>query len=150
MLLQMPIFWAFFIFLSISIDVRHSPFIFWIKDLAGADKTWILPIIMTVSMMGSTALTPTPSDPAQKMQKMMTSYLMPVIFLLLFFSKAPSGLVLYWMFGNIISIGQQLIINKMTAEAPPPQPPENENRSKTDKPTSDKNREKTGDLANVR
>ncbi|MEW6730307.1 MAG: membrane protein insertase YidC [Acidobacteriota bacterium] len=147
MLMQIPIFWAFFIYLTISIDVRHSPFIFWIKDLAGPDPTYILPIIMTVSMMAYTALTPTPNDPSQKMQKIMTSYLMPILLLFLFFLKAPSGLVLYWMFGNIVSIGQQLIINKMTVE---PASPATADKAESDKTPRDKNRTQTGDLANVR
>lgn len=147
LLLQMPIFWAFFIFLSISIDVRHSPFIFWIKDLAAADKTWILPILMTVSMMASTFMTPTPNDPAQRMQKYLTSFVMPVVFLIFFFANAPSGLVLYWMFGNIIGIAQQLIINKMTEEPEPPDAPETKPASKSN---SKKERNKAGDLANAR
>ncbi|MBL8148876.1 MAG: membrane protein insertase YidC [Blastocatellia bacterium] len=147
--LQMPIFWAFFIFLSISLDIRHSPFIFWIKDLAAADKTWILPIIMTLSMMGATALTPTPSDPAQKMQKIITSFVMPVVFLVFFFANAPSGLVLYWMFGNIIGIAQQLIINKMTEEPSQDQKPPADAKTKKNS-TDNKNTAKTGDLADVR
>src|SRR5262249_25802434 len=139
--------------LSISIDVRHSPFIFWIKDLSAPDSTWILPIIMTISMMASTALTPAPNDPAQKMQRMLTAYVMPVIFMLLFFVKAPSGLVLYWMFVNFKGVGQQLIINKMTAEPPGTGtvPGTDKTDQKTDKLSSDdKNRAQTGDLANVR
>jgi YidC/Oxa1 family membrane protein insertase len=135
--LQMPIFWAIYIYLTVSIDVRHSPFIFWVHDLAAPDHTRILPIVMTVSMMASTALTPTPTsdDPNQKMQKMMTSYLMPIIFFFLFL-KMPAGLVLYYMFSNIIGVGQQLIINKMTTEPPnPPNPPgpTGPNKSKSDK-----------------
>jgi YidC/Oxa1 family membrane protein insertase len=152
LLLQMPIFWAFFIFLSISIDVRHSPFIFWVKDLAAADPTMILPIVMTISMVASSWLTPTPNDPAQRMQKIMTSFVMPIVFLLLFFKNAPSGLVLYWMFGNIIGVGQQLLINKMTSEPPAPDTPTDPKKTKDDKKLSDKdkNRTQTGDLANVR
>lgn len=120
LLLQMPIFWAIYIYLSLSHEVRHMPFIFWIKDLSAFDPTYILPIIMTVSMMASTALTPTPNDPNQKMQKYMTSYIMPIVFLVFFFAKAPSGLVLYWMFSNIIGVVQQLLINKMTTEPTTP------------------------------
>src|SRR5205823_6529978 len=59
LLMQMPLFWAIYIYLTISLDVRHSPFIFWIHDLAAPDKTYVLPIIMTISMMASTALMPT-------------------------------------------------------------------------------------------
>lgn len=118
MLIQLPIFWSIYTFLSLSLDVRQSPFILWVRDLSVADHTYILPIIMTVSMMGATALTPTPTsdDPAQKMQKIMMTYIMPIILFALFFSKAPSGLVLYWTFSNVLGFSMQLIINKMTVD----------------------------------
>lgn len=150
--MQMPIFWGIYVYLTISLDMRHAPFMLWVKDLSGPDNTWILPILMTISMMGATALTPTPTDPAQKMQKYMTAYIMPIIFLLLFFAKAPSGLVLYWMFGNIVGLIQQLVINKLTTEPGEPNAPatgtdtkpDTKGKKKTDKSTT------TGDLANVR
>lgn len=122
LLLQLPIFWAVYIYLSMSINVRHSPFIFWVKDLAVADPTYILPIIMTVASMAATAIMPTPAtndDPAQKMQKVMMTYVMPIIFFMFFFKSAPSGLVLYWMFNSVFGVALQLIINKFIAEPTP-------------------------------
>ncbi|MBI4853288.1 MAG: membrane protein insertase YidC [Acidobacteria bacterium] len=122
LLLQLPIFWAVYIYLSMSVNVRHSPFIFWVKDLSVADPTYILPIIMTVASMAATAIMPTPAtndDPAQKMQKVMMTYVMPIIFFVAFFKSAPSGLVLYWMFNSVFGVALQLIINKFVAEPTP-------------------------------
>jgi YidC/Oxa1 family membrane protein insertase len=115
LLLQLPIFWAVYIYLSMSVNVRHSPFIFWVKDLSIADPTYILPIIMTIASMAATAIMPTPTqndDPAQKMQKVMMTYIMPIMFFFLFFKSAPSGLVLYWMFNSVFGVAFQVIINK--------------------------------------
>jgi YidC/Oxa1 family membrane protein insertase len=118
MLLQMPIFWSFFIFLTISLDMRHAPWIFWVKDLSKADPLHILPIIMCVTMIASTALMPQPpvTDPAMKFQRMLMTWLMPVMLTWFFFLSAPSGLVLYWMISNVVGVAIQLVINKMTAE----------------------------------
>lgn len=116
LLLQLPIFWAIYIYLSMSINVRQSPFIFWVKDLSIADPTYILPIIMTVASMAATAIMPNPAptdDPAQKMQRVMMTYIMPIVFFVLFFASAPSGLVLYWMFNSIFGVALQLFINKL-------------------------------------
>jgi YidC/Oxa1 family membrane protein insertase len=118
MLLQMPIFWSFFIFLTISLDMRHAPWILWVKDLSKADPLHILPIIMCVTMIASTALMPQPpvTDPAMKFQRMLMTWLMPVMLTWFFFLSAPSGLVLYWMISNVVGVAIQLVINKMTAE----------------------------------
>src|SRR5581483_9791128 len=115
MLIQMPIFWAIFIYLSVSIYVRQSPWLGWIHDLSSPDPYYILPIIMCVSMVAQSALTPTPaSDPQQKMQKYMMSYGMPILLTVLFFRVAQSGLVIYWMFSNLVGVGQQMLINKLS------------------------------------
>jgi YidC/Oxa1 family membrane protein insertase len=121
MLLQMPIFWSFFIFLTISLDMRHAPWIGWVKDLSKADPLYILPIIMCVTMIASTALMPQPpvTDPAMKFQRMLMTWLMPVMLTWFFFLSAPSGLVLYWMISNVVGVGIQLVINKLTAEPQP-------------------------------
>ncbi|KAF0249463.1 MAG: preprotein translocase subunit YidC, partial [bacterium] len=122
LLLQLPIFWAVYIYLSMSVNVRHSPFVFWVKDLSVADPTYVLPIIMTIASIAATAVMPTPTasdDPAQKMQKVMMTYIMPIIFFVFFFSTAPSGLVLYWMFNSVFGVALQLIINKFIAEPTP-------------------------------
>jgi YidC/Oxa1 family membrane protein insertase len=118
MLLQMPIFWSFFIFLTISLDMRHAPWIWWVKDLSKADPLHILPIIMCITMIASTALMPQPpvTDPAMKFQRMLMTWLMPVMLTWFFFLSAPSGLVLYWMVSNLVGVGIQLLINKLTTE----------------------------------
>ena len=118
MLLQMPIFWAFFIYLTISLDVRHAPWILWLKDLSTADPYHVLPIVMCVTMIGQTKLTPQPAtaDPSMKMQRVMMTWLMPIMLTYFFFLSAPSGLVLYWMVSNIVGVLVQLVINKITAE----------------------------------
>ncbi|HXG63921.1 MAG TPA: membrane protein insertase YidC [Blastocatellia bacterium] len=125
LLLQMPIFWAFFIYLTVSLDVRHAPWALWIKDLSTPDPYYVLPIIMCVTMIASTAFTPQPAsdDPAMKMQRVMMTWLMPIMLTWLFFFSAPSGLVLYWMVSNVVGVAIQLVINKVTAE-PPPETPE--------------------------
>ncbi|MCI0489206.1 MAG: YidC/Oxa1 family insertase periplasmic-domain containing protein [Blastocatellia bacterium] len=118
LLLQMPIFWSFFVFLTISLDVRQAPWIFWIKDLSTADPYYALPLVMCVSMIASTKLTPQPAtaDPQMKMQRVMMTWLMPIMLTGFFFISAPSGLVLYWMVSNMVGVGIQLVINKITTE----------------------------------
>ncbi|MCS6804260.1 MAG: membrane protein insertase YidC [Acidobacteriota bacterium] len=128
LLVQLPFFWAFFVLLTVSIDVRHAPFFGWINNLSQPDTVslfgfdmHVLPILMCLSMMAQTFVMPpppvAPDDPAQvaqqKIQKIMMGVLMPVLFTFLFFWKAPSGLVLYWMFSNIVATAQQLVINRM-------------------------------------
>jgi YidC/Oxa1 family membrane protein insertase len=127
LLLQMPFFYAVFTILTVAIEVRHAPFFGWINDLSSPDKYWILPIVMCVTMIIQTALTPSTADPVQK--KM--GYLMPLIFTGMFFIYAPAGLVLYWMVGNLVGIAQQYVINKLSPPATPspsqpdkPKPPQ--------------------------
>ncbi len=119
LLLQLPIFWAMFILLTISLDVRHAPFLGWIDDLSSPDRWHILPILMCASMIASTLMTPTPQgDPSQRVQRFMMAYLMPILLTYLFFWRAPSGLVLYWMMSNLVGIGQQLLINRSLPPLP--------------------------------
>jgi YidC/Oxa1 family membrane protein insertase len=120
LLLQMPIFWAFYVYLGLSLDIRHQPWILWVHDLSIPDPVKILPIIMCVSMIGSSMLQPQVSaaDPSMKMQRMMTTWLMPIFLTWLFFFQAPSGLVLYWMVSNLVGVGIQFAINKYSAEQP--------------------------------
>ncbi len=121
MLLQMPVFWSFFVFLSISLDMRHAYWLGWVSDLSKPDPYLILPIVMCVTMIASTALMPAPKvdDPAMKMQRTMMIWVMPIMLTVFFFRTAPSGLVLYWMVSNIVGVGIQLVINKITAEPEP-------------------------------
>lgn len=118
MILQLPIFWAVYLYLGSSLDVRHAPWIFWIHDLSQPDPLKILPIVMCVTMIASTKLTPQPqsADPSMKMQRIMMTWLMPIMLTWLFFLSAPSGLVLYWMVSNLVGVLIQLWINRRTAD----------------------------------
>ena len=108
MLLQLPIFLSLYWVLLESVELRHSSFVFWIQDLSTKDPYYILPILMGISMFVMQRLQPTPAtDP---MQQKLFQY-MPVIFTV-FFLWFPSGLVLYWLVSNLITITQMLIIYK--------------------------------------
>ncbi|WP_028116969.1 membrane protein insertase YidC [Ferrimonas senticii] len=109
MLLQFPIFIAFYWVLLESVELRHAPFIGWIQDLSAQDPYYVLPVLMGISMFAMQKLSPTPAgmDP---MQAKIMQYL-PVMFTF-FFLWFPSGLVLYWLVGNLVAIAQQLIIYK--------------------------------------
>lgn len=108
MLIQLPIFWGFFRLLIVSIEFRHSPFIFWIKDLSLKDPLYITPILMGLSQYISQKMTPTSGDPTQ--QRMML--IMPVV-MTIFFMNFQSGLVIYWLTSNVLQIGQQYIMNRL-------------------------------------
>jgi len=118
MLLQLPIFWSVYMYLGMSLDVRHAGWLGWISDLSKPDPYKILPIVMCISMIASTKFTPQPAsaDPAMKMQRVMMTWLMPIMLTYFFFLSAPSGLVLYWMVSNIVGVAIQLLINKQNAE----------------------------------
>jgi len=115
LLIQLPFFYAVFTILTIAIEVRHAHFFGWITDLSSPDAYYILPIVMCVTMIAQTALTPTTGDPMQKRM----GYIMPLLFTVLFFKAAPAGLVLYWMVGNLVGIAQQFVINKMSPPVAP-------------------------------
>lgn len=108
MLIQLPIFWGFFRMLTVAIELRHSPWILWIKDLSVHDPTYVTPILMGVTQFISQKMTPTSADPAQA--RMML--IMPVV-MTLFFLNFQSGLVLYWLTSNVLQIGQQALMNRM-------------------------------------
>lgn len=110
MLIQIPVFFGLYKALMYSIELRHSPLFFWIQDLSAKDPYYITPIIMGATQFLSQKMTPAMGDPMQ--QKVML--LMPVIFTF-FFLNFPSGLVIYWLFNNILQIGQQFYINKKLA-----------------------------------
>ena len=106
--LQMPIFIALYWSLMESVELRHSPFFGWITDLSAQDPYYILPIMMGISMFMIQKMSPsTVTDPMQ--QKIMT--FMPVMFTF-FFLFFPSGLVLYWLVSNIVTLIQQTLIYK--------------------------------------
>ena len=113
-MVQIPVFIALYWVLLSTVEMRNAPWVGWIHDLAAPDPYFILPVIMTLSTMLQTALNPAPPDPMQA--KMM--WFMPLIFSVMFFFF-PSGLVLYWITNNVLSIAQQWIIN--TRMGVPPQ-----------------------------
>ena len=105
-LLQMPIFIALYWALMESVELRHTPFFGWITDLSAQDPYFVLPLLMGASMFFIQKMSPTTvTDPMQ--QKIMT--FMPVMFTF-FFLWFPSGLVLYWLVSNIVTLIQQTII----------------------------------------
>lgn len=120
LLLQMPLFFAFYTAVTISIDFRQASFL-WLPDLSAADPFHILNFLFAASMAGSMIFTPTaPSvTPEQKMQQKMMTYMMPLMMLWLMWGS-PAGLLLYWFFGNIVSFIQQFIINRMNKTTEPP------------------------------
>ncbi|MCB5226586.1 membrane protein insertase YidC [Alishewanella sp. 16-MA] len=106
MLIQMPIFLALYWVFVESIELRHAPFMLWITDLSTKDPYYVLPVLFGLSMFMMQKLTPMQvTDPLQ--QKLMMW--MPVAFSVFFF-WFPSGLVLYWLVSNLISLGQMLYI----------------------------------------
>jgi YidC/Oxa1 family membrane protein insertase len=111
-LVQMPVFIALYWVLQASAEMRGAPWMGWIQDLTAPDPFFILPVLYAISMFITTKLNPAPADPMQA--KMML--FMPLAFSVMFFFF-PSGLVLYWVVNNILSIGQQWVITKKFAEA---------------------------------
>ena len=107
MLLQLPILWGFYGLLSRAIELRGAPFIWWIHDLSAKDPYYITPILMAVTMFIQQQVTPATVDAAQKRMFMF----LPLVFFF-FFKEFPSGLVLYWLVQNVLTIVQQLIMNK--------------------------------------
>jgi len=126
MVIQIPVFFALFRVLPNSIELRHAPFILWINDLSAPDRLFsfpfqvpfmappygipVLTLIMGASMFIQQKMTPSPGDPAQA--KMMM--LLPIVFTFLFINF-PSGLVLYWLVNNILSIAQQYRISRQSS-----------------------------------
>jgi YidC/Oxa1 family membrane protein insertase len=105
---QIPVFIALYWVLLASVELRQAPFYGWIKDLSAIDPYYILPALMMGSMIVQTKLSPTPPDPVQAKVMM----IMPFAFGVMFFFF-PSGLVLYWLVNNILSIAQQWQITRM-------------------------------------
>ena len=107
MLIQMPVFIALYWVLNESVELRHTPFIFWLTDLSQKDPYYVLPVLNGISMFVLQTLQPAPPDPMQA--KVMR--LMPVAFSF-FFMFFPAGLVLYWTVNSILSIAQQWTITR--------------------------------------
>ncbi|HVE71662.1 MAG TPA: membrane protein insertase YidC [Thermoanaerobaculia bacterium] len=115
LVIQLPVLWGFYNLLSRAIELRGAPWILWFHDLSEKDPTYILPILMTATMFLQTYLTPATGDPAQRKIFLM----MPLVFGFMF-KDFPSGLVLYWLVQNILTIIQQLIMNKWWKDHPDP------------------------------
>ncbi len=111
-LVQMPVFLALYYVLQASVEMRGAPWIGWIQDLTQPDPWFILPILYAISMYITAKLNPQPADPMQA--KMML--FMPLAFSVMFIFF-PSGLVLYWVVNNLVSIAQQWVITKRYAPA---------------------------------
>ncbi|HEY4743269.1 MAG TPA: membrane protein insertase YidC [Desulfuromonadaceae bacterium] len=111
MVVQIPVFFALYKALMFSIELRHAPFFLWITDLSDKDPYYVTPIIMGITMFVQQKMTPSQMDPVQ--QKMMLA--LPVVFTFMFLSF-PSGLVLYWLVNNVLTIGQQMYINKLVKD----------------------------------
>jgi YidC/Oxa1 family membrane protein insertase len=112
MVLQIPIFVGLYNALLNAIELRHAPFVGWITDLSAPDRLMVggigipvLVILMGGSMLAQQWMTPAQGDPTQRRMMMF----MPVIFTAMFLNF-PSGLVLYWLVNNVISIGQQYVV----------------------------------------
>ena len=109
-LIQIPVFIALYWVLLESVELRQAPFALWLQDLSRADPFYVLPILMGASMFAQQLLNPTPLDALQK--NIMMS--LPIVFTI-FFLWFPSGLVLYWLVNNVLSIAQQWYITKRLA-----------------------------------
>jgi YidC/Oxa1 family membrane protein insertase len=120
MLLQFPLLIAFYTAITIALEARQASFL-WLPDLSAADPYHILEFVFAFSMVLAMKFTPTTAavTPEQQMQQKMMTYLMPVMMLWMMWT-APSGLLLYWLFGNIVSFGQQMMINRMNKTNVPP------------------------------
>lgn len=117
LIIQMPVFFGLYRLLEYAFDIYRQPFIHgWINDLSAKDPTYVLPILLIVSMFVSQTMMPTMGDPAQ--QKMM-KYVMPVMFGV-FMIGLPAGLSLYYAFNNMLNIIQQLYLRKRYPAARPP------------------------------
>jgi YidC/Oxa1 family membrane protein insertase len=120
MVVQIPIFYALYVALSVSVELQNQPFIcfgrlfgadLWICDLAAHDPTYVLPLLMGASMFVQQKMTPVMGDPRQA--KMML--FMPVVFTFMFLNL-PSGLVLYWTLSNLFQIVQQKYLARSTTK----------------------------------
>jgi YidC/Oxa1 family membrane protein insertase len=110
--LQMPVFLALYWTLMESFELRQAPFMLWINDLSVMDPYFVLPILMGASMFVTQMMQPEPPDPMQaKVMKVM-----PVMFTF-FFLWFPSGLVLYWLVNNLLSIAQQWFVTRQVEKA---------------------------------
>jgi YidC/Oxa1 family membrane protein insertase len=111
--LQIPILWGFYNLLTHAIELRHAPFILWIHDLSAKDPYYITPLLMVITMFIQQAMTPATGDAAQRRM----FYIMPIV-LGWIFKELPSGVVIYYLMQNLLTILQQWIMNKWWKEHP--------------------------------
>ncbi|NOQ79474.1 MAG: membrane protein insertase YidC, partial [Gammaproteobacteria bacterium] len=109
---QIPVFISLYWVLLESVEMRQADFMLWLNNLSAPDPYYVLPLIMGVSMFVQQKLNPAPMDPVQAKVMMM----LPVIFTV-FFAFFPSGLVLYWVVNNLLSITQQWYITRSIENA---------------------------------
>ena len=114
MLLTMPILLAFYNLLGQAIELRGAPFIGWIHDLSARDPTYIWPVLMGATMFWQQRMTPSTADPTQQKIFMF----LPLVFTAMFLTM-PSGLVIYWMVSNLLTIAQQYLTNHLIGGPPP-------------------------------
>lgn len=107
MFVQIPVFFALYRVLLEAIELRHEPFMFWIADLSAKDPYYITPIIMGGTMFLQQKMSPSTMDPQQAKIFMF----LPLVFTFMFLNF-PSGLVIYWLVNNILTILQQWFINR--------------------------------------
>lgn len=107
-LVQIPVFIALYYMILESVELRQAPWIFWITDLSLKDPYYVLPVLMGISMLATQKLNPAPPDPMQAKMMMALPFVFTVLFL--FF---PSGLVLYWVVNNVLSMAQQWYITRV-------------------------------------
>lgn len=119
LLLQMPLLIALYTAVTISLDFRQEAFL-WLPDLSKTDPFYVLPFLFAGSMYVSMLITPTTPTvtPEQQMQQKMMKYLMPAMMLWIGWS-VPSGLLVYWIMGNVVSFVQQTLINKINTSGEP-------------------------------
>lgn len=110
LIIQIPVFFALYTVLINAIEMRHAKFLY-IQDLSSADPYYISPILMGITMLLQQKMTPSTVDPAQ--QKMMM--MMPIVFTVIFLNM-PSGLVIYWLANNVLSIAQQVMMTRKKDE----------------------------------
>jgi YidC/Oxa1 family membrane protein insertase len=119
LLIQMPFLFALYRAITISLDFRQATFL-WLPDLSAGDPFHILEVMMAGTMITLQLITPAPS--ADPLQRKMMAVGMP-LFMLYVLWGAPSGLLLYWLVGNIVGFAQQFIINRLTKSEDDEQPP---------------------------
>lgn len=111
-ILQIPVFIALYEVLYVAIELRHAPFFLWLTDLSAKDPYYITPVLMGATMFIQQKMTPTSVDPTQA--KIML--IMPIVFTFMFLNF-PSGLVIYWLINNVLSIVQQYQVMREPAKA---------------------------------